>query len=143
MVTMGESKTGSTQKRWVTACKGKAFDLIRDLKLVETRAEQFWKVLNAGTISTNTLLRRLHNFAVDMNWILAAIIPRRQWPKIHFKAKRAITVEENLRIAERKHNPRGRSSTSWRCTWALRKTIWPISMPRTSTGRAGQLLSSE
>src|SRR5476649_2742162 len=105
---VGEAKRGPTQKRWVTACKDRAFDLIRDLKLTETRAEQFWKVLKMGTVSTNTFLRRLHNFAVDMNWILAPIIPRRQWPQIHFKDKRAITLEEHLRIVEREKNPERR-----------------------------------
>jgi len=105
MEQVGRSKKGSTQKRWVTACKDRAFDVIRHLKLTETRADQFWKVLNTGTVSTNTFLRRLHNFAVDMNWILAPIIPRRQWPKIHFKDKRAITLEEHLRIVERERNP--------------------------------------
>jgi integrase len=105
MKTMEETKKGSTLKRWGTACKDRPFDIIRNLKLVETRAEEFWKVLNAGTVSTNVFLRRMHNFAVDMNWILAPIIPRRQWPKIHFKDKRAITMEEHLRIIEREHNP--------------------------------------
>lgn len=75
------------------------------MKLVETRAEQFWKVLNTGTVSTNGFLRRMHNFALDMNWILAPIIPRRQWPPIHYKEKRAITLEEHRRIVERETNP--------------------------------------
>jgi integrase len=105
METMGESKRGSTQKRWITACKDRSFELIRRRKLVETRAEEFWKVLNMGTVSTNVFLRRFHNFAVDMNWILAPIIPRRQWPKIYFKDKRAITSEEHRRIVERETNP--------------------------------------
>ncbi|HEY0255945.1 MAG TPA: hypothetical protein VGC39_00770 [Candidatus Methylacidiphilales bacterium] len=102
---VGNAKQGPTKLRWERACKDRAFDLIRNLKLTETRAEEFWKVLKTGTVSTNTFLRRLHNFAVDMNWILAPIIPRRQWPQIHFKEKRAITLEEHLRIVEREKNP--------------------------------------
>ena len=105
METMGQAKRGPTEKRWTTACKDRAFDLIRHVKLTETRAEQFWKVLYMGTVSTNTFLRRMHNFAVDMNWILAPVIPRRQWPKIHFKEKRAITADEHRRIVERERNP--------------------------------------
>ena len=101
----GCGKQGPTQKRWETACKDRSFDLIRQVKLTETRAEQFWKVLNTGTVSTNTFLRRLHNFAADMNWLLSPIIPRRQWPKIHFKEKRAITFEEHQRIVGRETNP--------------------------------------
>jgi transposase len=45
------TKRGSTQKRWITACKDEAFDFIRYLKLTETRAEQFWRVLNTRTVS--------------------------------------------------------------------------------------------
>jgi integrase len=105
METMGQAKRGPTEKRWTTACKDRAFDLIRHVKLTETRAEQFWKVLYMGTVSTNTFLRRMHNFAMDMNWILAPVIPRRQWPKIHFKEKRAITADEHQRIVVRERNP--------------------------------------
>jgi hypothetical protein len=67
------------------------FDLIRNQSLVETRPEQFFETMNAGTVSTNIYLRRLHNFALDMGWLLAPIIPRRKWPPINFKTKRAIT----------------------------------------------------
>ena len=42
--------------------------------------------------------RRLHNFAIDMEWLLAPVIPRRKWPPIHFKGKRAITAEEHQKI---------------------------------------------
>ena len=100
-----QTRRGPTQRRWVNACKDRAFDFIRHLKLTETRAEEFWQVLKAGTVSTNVYLRRLHNFAVDMNWVLAPIIPRRQWPAIHFKEKRAITADEHRRIVEREGNP--------------------------------------
>ena len=43
-------------------------------------------------------LRKVHNFAVDMNWLPATVIPRRQWPAIHYKEKRAIKFEEQLKI---------------------------------------------
>jgi hypothetical protein len=39
-------------------------------------------VLRSGTVSTNAFLRKVHNFAVDMNWLPATVIPRRQWPAI-------------------------------------------------------------
>ncbi len=62
-------KTGATHKRWQTAIQDKAFDLIRDRKLLETTAEHFLQVLKRGTISTNVFLRRVHNFAVGMHWL--------------------------------------------------------------------------
>lgn len=76
----------------------KLFDLIRNQSLVETRPEQFFETLNLGTVSTNIYLRRLHNFALDMGWLLAPIVPRHKWPPIHFKTKRAITAGEHQKI---------------------------------------------
>ncbi len=63
-------KTGPTQARWQAAMRDKAFDLIRSRRLLETASVHFLQVLNAGTISTNMFLRRLHNFAVGMHWLL-------------------------------------------------------------------------
>ena len=62
-------KTGGTQRRWLTASKDKAFDPIRSLVVLETQAEHFLRALEAGCVSTNIYLRRLHNFALDMNWL--------------------------------------------------------------------------
>jgi integrase len=91
-------KSGPTQYRWQTAAKDKAFDLIRRRLLIETQAEHFLEVLKQGTVSTNAYLRKTHNFALDMNWLPATVIPRRQWPAIHFKEKRAIKLDEHQRI---------------------------------------------
>jgi hypothetical protein len=73
-------KTGPTQACWKSAAKDKAFDLIRDRILIETQAEHFLAVLRPGTVSTNAFLRKVHNFVLDMNWLPAIVIPRRQWP---------------------------------------------------------------
>jgi len=62
-------KTGPTQARWKSAARDKAFDLIRDRVLIETQAEHLLAVLRSGTVSTNAFLRKVHNFAVDMNWL--------------------------------------------------------------------------
>jgi integrase len=92
------SKHGRNQERWQRAGKDGAFDLIRDLVIVETQGETFLKVLHQGTVSTNIYLRRLHNFCLDMDWLLKSIIPKRQWPKIEFKEKRSITWEEHQKV---------------------------------------------
>jgi integrase len=83
----------------------KPFGLIRNLRILETRAEQFLKVLTTGTVSTNIFLRRLHNFALDMDWLPTRIIPNRQWPRIEFSDKRAITAEEQRKILANEKNP--------------------------------------
>ena len=98
-------KHGETRARWISANKDKAFNSIRDLPILQTRAEHFLKVLECGTVSTNVYLRRLHNFALDMNWLAWPIIPKRQWPKITFKEKRAITLEEHQAIVNLETNP--------------------------------------
>jgi integrase len=98
-------KTGATQSRWVSAMRDKAFDLIRNRKLIETTSEQFLQVLNAGTISTNMFLRRLHNYATGMHWLPWPVLPKRRWPAVQHKERRAITFEEHQRIIERERNP--------------------------------------
>jgi hypothetical protein len=98
-------KTGPTQARWTSAMRYKAFDLIRTRKLMETTAAHFLQMLNAGTISTNMFLRRLHNFAVGMRWLPWPILPKRQWPTVQHKERRAIAAEEHQKIIEREYNP--------------------------------------
>jgi len=39
-----------------------------------------------------------------MEWLLKSVIPRLQWPKPVFKAKRAITAEEHAAIVAREPN---------------------------------------
>jgi integrase len=55
-------------------------------------------VLRSSTVSTNAFLRKVHNFAVDMNWLPATVITCRQCLEIRYKEKRAITLEEHQRI---------------------------------------------
>lgn len=102
---MGRTKTGSTQARWLVATKDKAFEQIRRLTLIKTQAEHFLEALHKGTVSTNVYLRRIQNFALDMNWLPRPIIPKRQWPAIRFKEKRAITLEEHQKIIAAEMNP--------------------------------------
>jgi len=102
---MGRTKSGSTKKRWDTAMKDRAFEQIRCLVLIKTQAEHLLDALHKGTVSTNVFLRRLHNFALDMNWLPRSIIPKRQWPAVQFKEKRAITFDEHQAIVNREKNP--------------------------------------
>ncbi|MCX6909196.1 MAG: tyrosine-type recombinase/integrase [Verrucomicrobia bacterium] len=106
---IAKTKTGPTHHRWSTAIKDKAFDLVRNLPIFQTKAQHFLKVLETGTVSTNVYLRRVHNFALDMNWLPCSIIVKRQWPQIHFKEKRAITLQEHLQIIARERNPERRA----------------------------------
>jgi len=100
-----EHKRGTTKDRWQRGSRQAAFDLIHPLVIVETQAEQLFACLKAGTVSTNVLLRELHNFCISMNWLAWPIIPKRLWPKIEYKPKRAITANEHRMIIEREKNP--------------------------------------
>lgn len=102
---MVKLKKDETQHRWQTAIKDKAFELIRQLPLLETRPEHFLRVLEAGKVSTNVYLRRIHNFALDMTWLPWPVLPKKRWPAVEFKDKRSITLAEHLAIIARELNP--------------------------------------
>src|SRR5258708_29946770 len=88
----------STQTRCTRAMRCKAFDRIRDRKLIETSSGDLLAVLNVGKVSVNHYLRRLHNLALGLGWISVPILAPKLWPKPRFKEKRAITLEEQKRI---------------------------------------------
>jgi integrase len=102
---MTKTKRGSTRVRYERAMQETAFDIIRDVPILETHASQFLKVLENGSVATNVFLRRIHNFALDMSWLPWPILAKKQWPKVRFKEKRAITWEEHEAIVQREANP--------------------------------------
>ena len=102
-------KRNETHRRWSVAIKDKNFDSIRKLPVLETRADHFLKVLSDGKISSNVYLRRIHNFALAMDWLLRAVLPKPNWPKVIYKGKRGVTVEEHKFIIEREQNPERRA----------------------------------
>ena len=73
---------------------------------METQSAPFLTALGAGSVATNVFLRRIHNFAIDMGWLPWPVLPKKQWPKIRFKEKRAVTVLEHQAIvaAEKNHH---------------------------------------
>jgi integrase len=91
-------KKESTRLRRERAVRSKAFNFIRNKRLVETTAEDFHAVLKAGGVYTNQMLRCIHNLALGMGWILASVIPQKLWPTVDKKHKRAVTVEEHQKI---------------------------------------------
>jgi integrase len=100
-----ERKKDETRRRWEVAIKDKNLDCIRNLPVAETRPEHFDRALADGKVSTNVYLRRIHNHALGMEWLLKSVIPRLQWPRPAFKSKRAITATEHAAIVARETNP--------------------------------------
>jgi hypothetical protein len=111
------TKQGANQHRWKTAAKDKAFITLLPQVIIETKGETILKVLQMGTVSTNVFLRRLHYFCLDMNWLPWPFIPKRHWPAVRFKDKRAITLEEHSQIVARKKNPERKAF--YQLTWHL------------------------
>lgn len=101
-------KSGPSKRRWINVSKDRALAPLWKRRVVETRADELLVMLKKGTVSTNVYLRRLHNFAIDMNWLGWPILPKKRWPKIVFGEKRGITEKEHLRIIAREKNPERR-----------------------------------
>ena len=83
-----KSKETDNHRRWSVAIKDKSFNSIRTMPLIDTRSDHFLKVLQAGTVSSNVYLKRIHNFALDMCWLARPVIVKRQWPKVRHKKAR-------------------------------------------------------
>lgn len=111
------TKLSANQVRWKTAIRDRAFDSIRQRVIIETQAEQLLAVLQAGTVSTNVFLRKLHNFALDMGWLPWPVMPKNRWPKVAYKPKRAITEADHQLILA------GERDLEWRCYYEL---LWHL-----------------
>jgi len=105
METLMEGKQGANRERWSRVATDRALAPLLPRTIVDTPGELMLKVLQSGTVSTNVFLRRLHNFCLDMNWLAWPLVPKRQWPAVRYKDKRAITWEEHCKIIEREKNP--------------------------------------
>ena len=95
------TKKDANKERWLRVVKDRALIPLLPQVIIETKGESLLKSLPVGTVSTNVYLRRLYNFCVDMNWLPWRLIPKRQWPAVRFKDKRAITWEEHCKIVGR------------------------------------------
>ena len=102
-------KKESTRLRRERAIKSQAFNFIRNKRLLETTAEEFYMVLKSGGVFVHHTLRCLHNLALGMGWILAPVIPPKLWPKVEKKHRRAITFEEHQRIIQAENNAERKS----------------------------------
>ena len=107
--TILRQKHGETQRRWRIAAQDKAIPELLKLPLIETRAEHLLRTMEIGKVSTNVYLRRVHNFALDMSWLPAPIIPKRQRPAVRHRERRAITLDEHTRIVAAESNPERRA----------------------------------
>jgi integrase len=99
------SATGveSTRKRKATAFRSRPFALLRSITLMDTEAGHLLAVLQherAGN-SAHHYLRRLHNYALHLGWLLMPVMADAAWPEVRKKKFTAITEGEHRRIVER------------------------------------------
>lgn len=99
------TKLDANKARWLNVARDKALLPLWPRVIIETPGDLLLSVMQAGTVSTNVYLRRLHNFCADMNWLPWPLIPKRQWPAVKYKEKRAITAEEHQQIIAAEVNP--------------------------------------
>jgi integrase len=112
-----DTKHDANKERWRIAARDPALAHLMPRIIIETPGEALLNAMKAGTVSTNVFLRRLHNFCVDMNWLPWPLIPKRQWPAVKFKEKRAITLEEHQKIIAAEVNPERK--TLYQLCWHL------------------------
>jgi len=93
-----------TIARKVRVMNCKAFAPLKERRLVETTADDFRLVLSMGGSAVNHTLRCLHNLALGLGWLPAAIIPAKLWPEPERKDRRAITLGEHERIMASEQN---------------------------------------
>jgi integrase len=97
---LAQSYEGATAVRWKKFAKSEPLKLLVNLPLYQTEGVHFLAILNhhkAG-VSTNVWLRILHNRALDLGWQLTPVLNRKLWPKVKYKARRAITADEHARV---------------------------------------------
>ena len=76
--------------------------------------------------ATNSYLRRIHCFALDMSWLPWPVLPRKRWPAFEFEEERAITFQEHQNILLWEHNP------EWRAYYEL---LWHLGGSQPTTTR--------
>jgi integrase len=91
----------SSRERYQTVFKSSAFDGLRNKRLMETTADDFFAVFKDGKVSIVYFLKRLHNFALSLGWIAVPIIAPCLWPQYQPKERRGITRDEHESILAR------------------------------------------
>ena len=64
----------SSRERYASVFKSPSFDGLRNKKLMETTADDFFAVFKKNQVSINEFLKRLHNFGVHLGWIAIPIV---------------------------------------------------------------------
>lgn len=85
----------ATRMRHERVIRTKPMQYLHGKRLIETTADDFFHALSFGKNSTVAFLQTLHNDALGMGWIPSPILPRKRWPRMQKKVRRAITEAEH------------------------------------------------
>ena len=88
----------SSRERYASVFKSPSFDGLRNKKLLETNADDFFTVFKQGKVAITYFLKRLHNFALSLGWIALPVVAPYLWPKYEAKERRGITPDEQQSI---------------------------------------------
>lgn len=111
----------NTRMRHERAVRTKPMQFLKGKRLIETTAGDLLEAMKLGSNSTIAFLQTLHNDALGMGWIPSAILPRKLWPKMQKKDKRAITEEEHITLM-------GAVDDEWRLYFQL---LWYVGAAQT------------
>jgi len=88
----------SSRERYASVFKSPSFDGLRNKKLLETTADDFFAVFKQNKVAITYFLKRLHNFALSLGWIALPIVAPYLWPKYEPKDRRGITLDEHQSV---------------------------------------------
>ena len=88
----------SSRERYASVFKSPSYNGLRNKKLLETTAEDFFAVFKEGKVAITCFLKRLHNFALSLGWIALPVVAPYLWPKYEAKDRRGITPDEQESI---------------------------------------------
>lgn len=101
-----KSGVESTRERKERAFRSRPFAALKMTKLIDTEASHLLSALEhkqAGN-STHHYLRRLHNYAIYIGWLISPIMAKAGWPAMRKKKFTAIMEDEHERIVAKERN---------------------------------------
>jgi hypothetical protein len=96
-------------ERCARGFRSKAYDPIRNKPLVQTTGANLLAIIHTNGNCVAHYLRRLHNLALDLDWLPWPVLAKRAWPKIRSQSKRAITAEEHGAVIASEKNAERRA----------------------------------
>jgi integrase len=99
----------STQARSTRMMMSPSLDAIRKRTLIETTSEELLALLRTGGAALNNYMRRYHNLALKLGWLVRPVLHPAVWPKATPKPRRGVTRQEYDQIIAAEGNAERRA----------------------------------